>query len=147
MSHYLRYQVTTNTHGCVYQCAAGSYVSPLFYNWFSYAHLLISHPSITDNAITFKEQDTLIARFMGQTWGPSGADRTQVGPMFAPWTLLSSSKPQQITLEHNAGDGNIRLLPNISFEWNIENIESGIPYNIILTGVRTEWPCVKSVDS
>ena len=30
-----------------------------------------------------------IARFMGPTWGPSGADRTQVGPMLAPWTLLS----------------------------------------------------------
>ena len=29
----------------------------------------------------------LIARFMGPTWGPSGADRTQVGPMLAPWTL------------------------------------------------------------
>ena len=28
----------------------------------------------------------LIARFMGSTWGPSGADRTQVGPMLAPWT-------------------------------------------------------------
>ena len=27
---------------------------------------------------------SLIARFMGQTWGPSGADRTQVGPMLAP---------------------------------------------------------------
>ena len=26
---------------------------------------------------------------MGQTWGPSGTDRTQVGPMLAPWTLLS----------------------------------------------------------
>ena len=33
----------------------------------------------------------LIARFMGPTWGPSGADRTQVGPMLAPWTLLSRS--------------------------------------------------------
>ena len=28
----------------------------------------------------------LIARLMGPTWGPSGADRTQVGPMLAPWT-------------------------------------------------------------
>ena len=28
---------------------------------------------------------TLIARFMGPIWGPSGADRTQVGPMLAPW--------------------------------------------------------------
>ena len=32
---------------------------------------------------------TLISRFMGPTWGPSGADRTQVGPILAPWTLLS----------------------------------------------------------
>ena len=26
---------------------------------------------------------------MGPSWGPSGADRTQMGPMLAPWTLLS----------------------------------------------------------
>ena len=31
----------------------------------------------------------LIARFMGPKSGPSGADKTQVGPMLAPWTLLS----------------------------------------------------------
>ena len=30
-----------------------------------------------------------LAMFMGPTWGPSGADRTQVGPMLALWTLLS----------------------------------------------------------
>ena len=29
----------------------------------------------------------LIARFMGPTWGPSGADRTQVGLILAPWTI------------------------------------------------------------
>ena len=33
----------------------------------------------------------LIARFMEPTWGPSGADRIQVGPMLAPWTLFSGS--------------------------------------------------------
>ena len=32
---------------------------------------------------------SLIARFIGPTLGPSGADMTQVGPMLAPWTLLS----------------------------------------------------------
>ena len=32
---------------------------------------------------------SLIARFMRPTWGPSGADRTQVGPMLASWTWLS----------------------------------------------------------
>ena len=32
---------------------------------------------------------SLIARLMGPTWGPSGAGRNQVGPILAPWTLLS----------------------------------------------------------
>ena len=31
----------------------------------------------------------LIATFMGPTWDPSGADRAQVGPILASWTLLS----------------------------------------------------------
>ena len=31
---------------------------------------------------------TLTARFMGPSWSPSGADRTKVGPMFAPWIFL-----------------------------------------------------------
>ena len=30
-----------------------------------------------------------IARFLGPTRGPSGADRTQVGPILSPWALLS----------------------------------------------------------
>ena len=34
---------------------------------------------------------TKIARFMGPTWGPPGDDRTQVGPMLAPRTLLLGS--------------------------------------------------------
>ena len=33
----------------------------------------------------------LVARFMRPTWGPSGADRTEMGPMLAPWTLLSGA--------------------------------------------------------
>ena len=32
-----------------------------------------------------------IARFMGPTWGPSGADSSQLGPMLTPWTLLSGT--------------------------------------------------------
>ena len=30
---------------------------------------------------------------MGPTWGPSGADRAQVGPMLAPWTLVRFMGP------------------------------------------------------
>ena len=41
---------------------------------------------------------SLIARFMGSTWGPPGADRTLVGPMLAPWTLLSGLMVECVTL-------------------------------------------------
>ena len=40
-------------------------------------------------ACTILGMPSLIARFMGPTMGPSGADMTQVGPMLAPWTSLS----------------------------------------------------------
>ena len=36
----------------------------------------------------FCHKHTVIARFMGPTWGPTGADRTQVGPMLATWTFV-----------------------------------------------------------
>ena len=39
-------------------------------------------------------ETTLIARFMRLPWGPSGADRTQVGPILAPWTLLSGESTE-----------------------------------------------------
>ena len=45
--------------------------------------------SVLYNLAKWKGHPTLIARFMGPTRGSSGADRTQVGPMLAPWTLLS----------------------------------------------------------
>ena len=41
-------------------------------NWMHYV------PTLTKYHIIWV--GTLIARFMGPTWGPSGADRTQVGP-------------------------------------------------------------------
>ena len=43
----------------------------------------------TPNYVIIKRVPSLIARFMGPTWGPPGADRTQVGPVLAPWILLS----------------------------------------------------------
>ena len=47
------------------------------------------HVAIKTNFVFTKPSiATLIARFMGPIWGPPGADRTQVDPMLAPWTLL-----------------------------------------------------------
>ena len=37
-------------------------------------------------------------RFMGLTRGPPGADRTQVGPILAPWTLLSGGLVQDCSM-------------------------------------------------
>ena len=66
------------------------------------AGILLIGPSETDfNEILIKNHTfssrkfiwkcPLIARFMGPIWGPTGADRTKVGPRYAPWTLLSGS--------------------------------------------------------
>ena len=53
-------------------------------------HLLKGGKNLCDmHALSQSSVVSLIARFMGPTWGLSGADRTQVGPMLAPWTLLS----------------------------------------------------------
>ena len=40
----------------------------------------------------------LIARFMGPTWGPPGADKTQVVPMLAAWILLSGHSMSWFTI-------------------------------------------------
>ena len=36
-----------------------------------------------------------ITKFMGPTWGPPGSCRPQMGPMLAPWTLLSGTLHHQ----------------------------------------------------
>ena len=47
-----------------------------------YHHILPWHiDSLSPNAIPD-------SKVHGTNMGPSGADRTQVGPIFAPWTLL-----------------------------------------------------------
>ena len=52
---------------------------------------LVTPYGFVPQAQHWSSKDTLIARFMGPTWDPSGADMTQVGPMLALWTLLSGN--------------------------------------------------------
>ena len=40
-----------------------------------------------------------ITKFMGPTWGPPGSCRPQMGPMLAPWTLLSGKQCSAKALE------------------------------------------------
>ena len=52
----------------------------------SYLYTLMSY---CNNLNSFGAEISLIARFMGPTWGPSVSCWSQMGPMLAPWTFLS----------------------------------------------------------
>ena len=56
--------------------------------------------------------NTLITKFMGPTWGPSETDRAQVGPMLAPWTLLSGKHKNSLSLNitHWGQDKSVAIL-------------------------------------
>ena len=58
-----------------------NYITDLNIRWF----IIAVTPAVLISILA----SSLIARFMGPTWGPSGADKTQVCLMLAPWTLLS----------------------------------------------------------
>ena len=50
--------------------------------------------------LTPLEKLSLITRFMEPTWGPSGAERTQTGPMLATGTLLSGMYQKKYIIRH-----------------------------------------------
>ena len=66
-----------------------------------------------------------IAKFVGPTWDPAGADRIQVGPMLAPWTLLSGAVLHNERTTRSAG------------HWNANKTDTDIP-----TIGKTSQPCV-----
>ena len=68
---------------------------------YSLFHSFLCKATVAGNSPVIRAvhgRDSLIARFMWSKWGPSGADRTQVGPMLAPWTLLSGQCPMPIKM-------------------------------------------------
>ena len=126
------YDVTVTIHSCVFSLVVGSIQNPcvrLFQNgghddrrtglwrhvpfWWpgwggcvreyvlSYLHHVPLYGHYGDHEPPGKHPQ--IARFMGPTWGPSGADRTQVGSMLAPWTLLSGSLYMIMALFSHSG--------------------------------------------
>ena len=72
-----------------FQCASDRSASELDPNNGTRRHMAISVVDILVHShpcqvIVTHLKITVIARLMGPTWGPSAADRTQVGPMLAP---------------------------------------------------------------
>ena len=88
---------------------------------------------------------------MGPTWGPSGADRTQVAPMLAPWTLLSGivTVSEVSSFSHRCTrwpDISAQLLLILSSEDKITRYESTYVWNLFLqlTISKEIWirPCL-----
>ena len=86
-------------------------------NWHIYASLGL-------NGITPKDRGkwiiSQIAKFMGPTWSPPGSCRPQMGPMLAPWSLLSGmilNRTDKTTAKPRAAN-HVHL---ISFISNISN--------------------------
>ena len=81
-------------------------ISDDWYDWYAnvaISYFLLTH-SVSHSFISFSQGTnklskhdcsvvsswrSLIAKFMGPTWGPPGSCRPQMGPMSAPWNLLS----------------------------------------------------------
>ena len=104
------------------------------------------HPAdIPSSSINFP----LITRFMGPTWGPSGANRTQVGPMLAPWTLLSA-----LAIFHKDSNYNHRyfapLIPPCpdpeTTHWDPDGFESCIQQRktTCLLSIRISFACARA---
>ena len=98
--------VTNKAFTKTYWCKSIDELQSQFCAWISWSNLdflydTIAHPYHKFNGIygslhpaensgcNCLSLPSQITRFMRPTWGPAGADRTQVGPMLAPWTLLS----------------------------------------------------------
>ena len=77
-------------------------------------------------------QPTLITRFMGPTWGPPGADKTQLGPMLAPWISLSGYLSSRASIHkavrHSKNLVKTRNSIMIVSRWNL----TGIPTALLL---------------
>ena len=81
---------------------------------------------------SFINKGPQIARFMGPTWGPSGAGRTQVGPMLAPWTLLSGAAWPLKT------DSNSLMINEVPFKKNSSDTSMEIKC-YVCEGFREFW--------
>ena len=71
---------------------------------------------------------------MGPTWGPSGADRTQVGPMLAPWTLLSGQFTQDVV---------DRLGSDILLAYTMDRLGGDMALSDIIAHSDSDIACLK----
>ena len=66
-----------------------------------------------------KPWSTHIAKIIGPTWGPPGSCRPQMGPMLAPWTLLSGMPGWLV----------VKVIQGIQEPWSVWDPCSGRSYH------------------
>ena len=66
------------------ECAALNWIYSTSINWYLWRPGSNPGYARRKQVIPVDSKAPLVARLVGPTWGPSGADRTQVGPMLAP---------------------------------------------------------------
>ena len=82
---YKAYSIDGETNGCHFADDISKCISFAKNVWIS---IKITPKCVPVGPIDNKSTSQ-IAKFMGPTWGPPGSCRPQVGPMLAPWSLLS----------------------------------------------------------
>ena len=98
------------------------------------SHMYFTNVDIDGNytfCVLFYSQ---IAKSMGPTWGPPGSCRPQMGPMLAPWTLLSGLLSISLTRQktttplyrHVSADFRRGLHQHTSY-WNIVRRNISVP--------------------
>ena len=64
---------------------------------FNFCHAVGAFINVDTMYIYSQSLKSLIAKYVGPTWGPPGSWRPQMGPMLAPWTLLSGITSVSLT--------------------------------------------------
>ena len=92
--------------------------------------------TLLDYCIYVSSLITQITQFMGPTWSPPGSCRPQMGPMLAPWTLLSMKSvlalrrdPSRRHLGGKAYQPQIQISPKTGVDINCTNSRKWIWYH------------------
>ena len=114
-------QATTEDTSSLARCRLLAIQKYIF--WYTYNNEYIcKNSSMGSTGIWPNRILSHIARFMGPTWCPPGADRTQVGPVLAPWTMQLAYNVVVIISLHNrpvadAGSSLDRLFNPELLQW------------------------------
>ena len=97
----------------------------------NHCNLIVSWMLVDFNKWQIDLMYSQITRSVEPTWGPPGSCRAQMGPMLAPWTLLSG-----LALDHQVRSTNFNQMIRYSQWWPQGNMTTG---NNIMASDHKLW--------